>query len=380
MGSDPGPALPAEVRALAREVEVWEADLLPMPARIDNQEGKRTVAALVAAGEAALGTELLLTSIPPVEFDPLDEPPPHLQDLVQEIEDAGLESQEDIRAFLDQRVGDYNRTPLEGLGGISPAQAQALIEGGLEGNEFLQVADDLSLPELQISDFLHNARLFLQRLHETAGAKATKAGKLKRAFVKTMLEEMRLPPGYMDDVFEMNKVVNEQDAWVLHVLRVNLEIAGLVAHRKGTFTLTRKGRSMLPPESAGRLQAYLFQSYFTRFNLEYGLRGLAGSSLQPVVPLLLWQVGSGTEAWISLAELARRVLPPNHDPKRKARTEGWSEDAADLHYQILEPLKEFGLLEERLSPEAEEEWYPAQDSMLLRKTPLFDRFLRFTWD
>jgi len=322
----------------------------------------------------------LLTSVAPEGAFPDDRPPPDVQDLVQEIEEAGLEREEDIRALLAQRVGDYNHTPLEGLGGISPAQAQALIEEGLDGDGFLRIAEELSLDELVSSDFLHNARVFLGRLQETGGAKATTAGNLTRAFVGETLEAMRLPAGYLENIHRMNKVVNEQDAWLLHVLRVNLEIAGLVKRRKGTFSITRKGRAMLPPESAGRLLAHLFRTYFGRFNLDYGRRAIGGLGLQPVVPLLLWQTGYRTDAWISEAELPRLVLPPKPDPDSDSLDGGWRGDVVYFQNQILRPLKWFGLLEEKLKPEAAGDRYPSRDSILVRKTSLFDRFLQFMWD
>ncbi len=322
----------------------------------------------------------LMTAMAPEDAFPDDQPSPGVQDLVQEIEEAGLETEEDIRAYLAQRVGDHNHTPLKGLGGISPAQAQALIEEGFDGDGYLRIAEDLSLDELETSGFLHNARLFLMRLQEMGGAKATTAGNLTRAFVGEMLEAMRLPPGYLEEIHRMNKVVNEEDAWILHVLRLNLEIAGLVKRRKGTFSITRKGRSMLSPESAGRLLAHLFSTYFGRFNLDYGRRISRGSGLQPIVPLFLWQTGFRAGAWISEAELARLVLPPKRDPESESRGDGWSGDALDFEYQILEPLKWFGLMEEKLKPQAVGGRYPSQDSILVKKTPLFDRFLRFEWD
>jgi hypothetical protein len=275
-------------------------------------------------------------------------------------------------------VGGYNQTPLEGLGGISPAQAQALIEEGLEGEGILRIAEDLSAEEVSSPDFLANARLLLTRLGETGGTKATAAGNLTRAFVGKMLEAMRLPPGYLAETHRMNKVVNEDDVWPLHVLRVNLEVAGLVKLRKGTFSLTKRGRSMLPPESAGRLYAHLFRSYFRKFNLDYGSRFSRTSGLQFAVPLLLWQMGIRAEKWISVAELADLILPPrsHQTPEGGGRSEG----AFDLRHQVLKPLVGFGLLEEQRKPEAAGERYPGLDSILVRKTPLFDRLLRFAWD
>ena len=46
---------------------MWEADVVPVPARIDNQERKRTVAALVAVEDVALGSEIILASGAEVE-------------------------------------------------------------------------------------------------------------------------------------------------------------------------------------------------------------------------------------------------------------------------------------------------------------------------
>jgi len=322
----------------------------------------------------------LLFAVAPERGVPGGEPPPDLQDLIREVKEAGLESEGDIQTFLAERVGGYNRTPLEGLGGISPAQAQALIEGGLEGEGILRIAEDLSAEELSSSGFLANARLLLTRLGETGGTKATAAGNLTRAFVGEMLEAMRLPPGYPEEVHRVNKVVNEEDAWLLHVLRVNLDVAGLIKLRKGTFSLTKRGRSMLPPESAGRLYAHLFRSYFGKFNLDYGGRFSRSSGLQPAVPLLLWQTGVRSGGWISVAELADLILPPRPYGAPERPGEGRSEDAFDLRHQVLKPLRGFGLLEEQPRPEAAGERYPGLDSILVRKTPLFDRFLRFAWD
>lgn len=322
----------------------------------------------------------LVVSMAPEEAFSGDRPPPDIQDLVQEIQEAGLEREEDIRAFLDQRVGDYNRTPLEALGGISPAQAQALIEEGLQADGRLRIAQDLSFEETAPSDFLHNARLFLERLGETGGARATPAGNLKRAFVGEMLDAMRLPADYLKEIHRMNKVVNEEDAWLLHVLRVNLEVAGLVKLRKGAFSLTRRGHAMLPPAAAGPLLAHLFRTYFGRFNLAYGYGASNSSGLQPVVPLLLWQTSVRAGAWIPVSELARLVLPPRPDPESGIRGGRGSADAADYHYQILGPLERFGLMEEKRAPEAVGERYPSRDRILMRKTPLFDRFLRFVWE
>ena len=58
----PDLSLPSELRTFAREVGVWEADLVPMPAMIAGKERERTVAALVAAEDVALESDLQLVS------------------------------------------------------------------------------------------------------------------------------------------------------------------------------------------------------------------------------------------------------------------------------------------------------------------------------
>ena len=157
-------------------------------------------------------------------------------------------------------------------------------------------------------------------------------------------------------------------------------VAALIKLRKGTFSLTKQGRSMLPPESAGRLYAHLFRSYFGKFNLDYGSRFSRTSGLQSAVPLLLWQMGIRAEKWISVAELADLILPPRPHGASERPGVGRGEDAFDLRHQVLKPLRGFGLLEEQPRPEAAGERYPGLDDILVRKTPLFDRFIRFAWD
>lgn len=51
-----------------------------------------------------------------------------------------------------------------------------------------------------------------------------------------------------------------------------------------------------------------------------------------------------------------------------------------FHNQILRPLKWFGLMEEKLKPEAVGERYRSQDIIVVKRTTLFDRSLRFIWD
>jgi hypothetical protein len=324
--------------------------------------------------------DLILTyAVAPDGELPRDSLAPGLPDLAEEIRQAGLETEEEIQAHLASRVGEYNATPQEELGGISPDQAQALIIEGMTGEGHLRFAEDLSLEELEASAFLANARLFLDRLAEAGGIQATQAGNLKRVFVAEILESMRLPDGYLERLHRGNRVVNEDDVWPLHVLRVNLEIAGLIKLRKGVFSITKRGRELAAPEAAGRLFAHLFRTYFGEFNLEYGSRGFAGPNLQPAVPILLWQIGVRAQNWISVGDLARLVLPGRSGASAPDEGSAWTREASDFEYMLLNPLRRFGLLEERQKGEAKGR-RQTQESTQIRTTSLFKGFLRFDWD
>jgi hypothetical protein len=49
--------------------------------------------------------------------------------------------------------------------------------------------------------------------------------------VRHMPDSVALSPLQRQTILEMNKVINEQDLWVLHLGRVVSETAGLVARR-----------------------------------------------------------------------------------------------------------------------------------------------------
>jgi hypothetical protein len=95
----------------------------------------------------------------------------------------------------------------------------------------LRLNRGLSSADLQNSRFFHNTRQFLLALQEQEGTGATATGNLNRVFVRHMLDCVALSPLQRQTILEMNKVINEQDLWVLHLGRVVSETAGLVARR-----------------------------------------------------------------------------------------------------------------------------------------------------
>ncbi len=288
-------------------------------------------------------------------------------------------SPDDLSPGLDGILEAYNATPLEELAGISPDQARALLEHGLEEEGPLRLAADLPLEELEGSDFLADARAFLTHVGEIGGAPATAAGNLKRVFVAEILERMRFPEGSLEELHRMKPVVNEDDAWPLHVLRVNLELAGLVRRRKGKFLLTGEGKKMALPRAAGRLFAHLFRVHFGRFNLKYGRWAREEPDLQSMLPLLLWQIGMRAQEWISVEVLARSILPAVLEDAEDGDSGAFRAGVQNLVAFILWPLTRFGLLEIRAVGENQDLRWRAEDHEV-RVTPLFGRFISFVWE
>jgi hypothetical protein len=225
---------------------------------------------------------------------------------------------------------------------------------------------------------LTNARILLQAVIERDGLPTTKAGNLQRVFVAEMLERMTWPDGFAETVRHMNKAINEDDVWGLHVLRVLLEVAGLLRRRKGRFKVTRAGRRLAEEQKAGALLAHLFRAYFRDFNLAYGDRDVAAPDLQAVVPLLLWRIGAEARSWVDPEVLAARVLPGSlrNDPEDPPMFSDGGVTRCER--RVVEPLVGFGLLEERGLSSSNGRWWERR--VEVRVAPLFDHLLGFRWD
>lgn len=292
-------------------------------------------------------------------------------------------SRADLDKALQGALHTYNTRPQAELCGLSPLAAHRLLsaEWDTPGGA-VETRTDLSLQELAGAPFLANARIFLAALAE-AETRATQAGNLNRAFVERMLHSMRFPSELVELIMEVNKVVNEQDARPLHVLRVVLVQAGLVKTRKDAFSLTRHGEDLRSEDAAGALFARLFHTYFRRFNLAYGDRYPEAPELQHTLAVSLYRFGEVGD-WFSprraVAEIVlpvvRQRVPPG--PERHDLLPGLVE------HRFLERLVDFGLAETRNARNERErtefpEWAAALPGglRLYRKTPLFDRFLTF---
>ena len=279
-------------------------------------------------------------------------------------------SLEEAQDFIFQLMTGYNQRPQPELCGLSPEQIHKLTFFDWESAaSAVRLNHDISLRILKDTPILENARILLAVLAE-APVKTTGAGNLNRKFVARMLEEMSWPGARFEFILKRGKTINEEDYLNLHVLRILLGQTGAIKRRKGYFSITKKGAAFLRPEKAGELYAQLFLICFTKLNLAY-LDGLPDDHvLQRMIAVPLYVMFKNDSSERTIKEIKETVWP---ETLRKVTEESPYFDPllSQTRIRLLEPLSWFGLVEIERPRHGDIENY------MIRKTELYDRFLRF---
>jgi len=301
--------------------------------------------------------------------------PPELQAIFDEIERAGpFASVEEINRLLAVRMREYNASQQAVLGGLSPDEMGQLLYGDWISQGALRLNDALTLNELADAAVLADARTLLDFVASEGPVKETTARNLPRAVVARLLPRLRIPaqPRIAVDTGEPPPL-NEGDVLWLLALRHTMMFAGLLRRRKGV-RVTPRGRELLRPDRAGELYALLFLTVFRKLDLRVFTRDDRHAGLQSTVAYSFYKLRAAAREWRSGETLAEAAwLESAKDPPTE-----WEVHNVDFrHYafrhRVLDPLVQFGLLEERVLP-TEERW---KELIEFRLTPLFDRFLRF---
>jgi hypothetical protein len=149
---------------------------------------------------------------------------------------------------------------------------------------------------------------------------------------------------------------------------VLLQGTKLVRVHRDKLVPTRLGKRMLVPERHGALQALLFHVAFWHLNLAYFDRNPIESWPQNDVGVVLWSLSASASEWLHPDKLTRLCTVPVIGVLEAA----WDLGPFALESRILRPLAWFGLLESRWEGKA-----GLGEPRLYRKTPVFDRFLKF---
>jgi hypothetical protein len=206
----------------------------------------------------------------------------------------------------------------------------------------------------------------LQHLAGNGGIGLTKSGAFNRNFVVWAVDQFEWPGYTAKELSVANKVLNEDDVLPLSCLHELLRLAKLILHANGRALLARAGTTHLGDH--GRLQATLFETFFTKFDF-------AAYERWPIeMPdadtfHFLGVIRNRLADWVPYSEFAGWCLPISALPVQRGTPE---EDAIFyLATRLVGPLTWLGLLEQKEMPRMA----PLR-TLQLRKTPLFDTFLR----
>ena len=160
----------------------------------------------------------------------------------------------------------------------------------------------------------------------------------------------------------------------MHLLRLLCTLAELLQPVRKRFRLTRKGQRLLQPGQSSALYATLFVAHFQKLNLACLDRLPENDALQATIAYSLYVLSRLDGSWHSSQQLAPRLLLPaarNYTAFPEAES-----GLREVEARILGPLAQFGLLDSR----PVESSPSSCNAFEVRKTPLFDRFIRFQLD
>jgi len=214
-----------------------------------------------------------------------------------------------------------------------------------------------------------NGMKLLRYADENKGIQLTKSKALFRKCITWAAEEFMWPGYEPEELYRLNRVLNEQDFPPVEIMHNLMVAAKLMRHFKGKAILTKSGRQLIGNYSA--LQIALFETWFTRFDFDYydrfGMPEIAGGN---DYGHFFGVITNRVCDWVSLASLAHWCIPV--DLISQYHISPLDEACWFLSSRLIRPLKWLGLLEvnrrDRLSPFSEQ---------TIRKTQLFDEFLKF---
>jgi hypothetical protein len=289
--------------------------------------------------------------------------------MIQPNPDKLLEQQ------IQQRIDARNNRPDPELGNLSPNQVYKLINLPWNDPKYpIKFNQQLKMSDSRHSTFLTNATIFLQTLLELKDQDtATAKRNLNRKFVKAIFDGLVIPDDIKEEILTYNKVINEEDVFHLHVIRIVCEEAKLIQCRKKKFIVTASGKRLLSEESIGELFYGLFITYFRKFNIAYVDRFSELDCIQQTIGYSLCRLSRTASEWIEIEILSDQILLPTVEEEALKALPSVISPYWVMYTRIVRPLRDFGLLECRYKGDRNRE------VEAVRKTKLFDRFIRLEW-
>ena len=230
--------------------------------------------------------------------------------------------------------------------------------------------DNLDQSDLNSSRMCICGMTVLAFMKEHRGIQLTKSGAFYRKFVAWAVEEFQWPTYKPEELYAINKVLNEDDVLPLSMMHHLLLDARLIRHAKGHAVLTKNGTNIL--HHHGRLQAVMFETFFTKFDFARHERWpieLEDADNFHFISV----IHNRLSGWVVYRDFVEWCLPIH--AMHSVRGNPLEDACFYLYTRVMRPLKWLGLVEEQQAPR-----FLPLEQRLYRKTPLFDTFLRFELD
>lgn len=297
--------------------------------------------------------------------------------------------EDDFYGFGDEEIGpfddfEYYLNPYDEDEEPSSEGIKEMLEcDWLNSDSPIYLNRDLSLKDVEQSFFFHNARQFLILLNREGAFRLTRMGYLKRKVIRQLLEEMRWPENYIENIRKYkNGKLDEPDIWLLHGIRVLLALAELVKmdeNDNSKIRFNEEHEYLLEEENAGELYRLLFSAYFKDMNLGYLGSSFEFPQLQYSIPFILYKMRDAAKDWVPIKELVHDILLFSVKIELTfAEAEGDDFDTLELdllYADLFAALERFALLETKSTssaPADPTENYPDH----VRITELYKKFVR----
>jgi len=292
--------------------------------------------------------------------------------------------EDDFDEYDDEVIGpfddfEYYLNPYDPDEKPSPERIKELLECDWRNPDApIYLSRDLPLEEVDQSFIFHNARLFLDLLNREGAFKLTRAGNLKRKVVGQLLEEMRWPDNYLENIRKYKRgKFDETDVWLLHGIRVLLELSELVVidEKNSEIRMNEERVNLLEEENAGELYQLLFSTYFKDMNLGYLGSTFEFPHLQYSVPFILYKMRDAAKEWVPIKELVHEILLFSVKIELNfAEADGFTLELDLLYADLFAALERFALIESRSTSSSPADTFDDSPD-LVRITDLYKKFI-----
>lgn len=228
---------------------------------------------------------------------------------------------------------------------------------------------DLNDERLSASLMCFNSMKLLHHADDNKGIQLTKSKALYRKCVTWAAEEFQWPGYEPEELYQLNRVLNEQDFPPLTIMHDLLVGAKLMRHFKGKVVLTKSGRQLLG--NYGALQIALFETWFTQFDFawyeRFDMPEIAGGD---DYGHFFGVIAISTPGWVGMSDFAQWCIPV--DMISQYHISPLDEACWFLSSRLIRPLRWLGLIEVK-----REDRLASVREQTIRKTRLFDEFLHF---